>query len=984
MRVRVVFAILISLSVAAGAWAQGNPTGVIRGTVKDPGGLPVPGVTVTAASTALQGTRSAVSSTNGDFMIPFLPPGEYTVTFELEGFGTLKQTIGVAMAETQPMDVKMALAKVTETVTVTASTSTEVLKTGTVAQTYQSSRIETLPIGRTLESAVLLAPGVSGTGPSGNIVISGALSYEGLYLINGVNVNENLRGQPRTLYVEDAIQETKISTANISAEYGRFNGGVVNMITKSGGNNFSGSFRDSLSNDAWRSLRPLGDEKLDSLVQAYEFTFGGPVKRDKLWFFTDGRYQDRKETRTLDYTQLTYPYAQSDKRYEGKATYTLNPKNNFKASYSKRSIWTTNNTSNSPIDLDSLYSNGTDDTLTAVNYSSVLTSQLYLEAQYSRKTMETRDTGAQFTDLVKGTLMFDRSRGSARFNSPTFCAVCGDGWLEKRNNWDWFAKVGYFLSTDKSGSHSFVFGFDNFKESRQVDNYQSGSAYRVYATKTYIAATPDRTIYPVMDNSSYIQYTPLVAHSVGSDIRTYSAFANDQWRVNSRLSVNIGVRYDQNRSKDQGGVPVLKDWQWSPRLGLSYDFAGDGKWIANAGYARYVMGVNGAVVDSGSQGGRPASYSWNYRGPALNASAATCSDANVAGCLKIPDILTQVFAWFDSPAFGGTSNTNYRSAPSIPGVTTQVGSGTTAPSSTELSTGMARDLFNRGTVRVNYVYRKYHDMYGSFIDTSTGKVTDPTGRTYDAAVVKNTPDARRWYHSITAAADYRRGRVTLGGNYTLALSKGNNEGENVGSGPVMASINEFPEFRQESWNWPIGYMGNDLRHKSRVYATFLLPVSQAYGTFTLGLVQRWDSGTPYDMNISVNPRAYVTNPGYLSTPSSVGYYVSERGGLRLDNYASTDLSFVWSKPVYRRLEIFFRGLAFNLFNNQGVMEVNTTVSSNASPGEYPASSLALFNPFTEVPVEGVHWKKGSQFGQPISPSSYQASRSANFSFGVRF
>ncbi|HSK07952.1 MAG TPA: TonB-dependent receptor [Vicinamibacterales bacterium] len=973
---------LIALAAAASAYAQGNPTGVIRGVVSDPDGLPIPGVTVTVASPALQGTRTVITSANGDFIIPFLPPGEYVVTFELEGFATQKQTIGVAMAETRPMQLKLALATVTETVTVSASTSTEVLKTGTVAANYSSSKIEVLPLGRTLESAVLLAPGVNANGPSGNIIIAGALSYEGLYLINGVNVNENLRGQPRTLYVEDAIQETKVSTANISAEYGRFNGGVVNMVTKSGGNTFSGSFRDSLTNDAWRALRPLGDEKTDQIVPAYEFTFGGPIKRDKLWFFTNGRYQNRKETRTLGYTQLTYPYAQSDKRYEGKLTYTVNPRNTLKASYTKRATWTTNNTSNSPIDLDSLYSNGTDDTLTAVNYTSVLTSKLFFEAQYSRKTMETRDTGAQFEDIVRGTLMFDRSRGSARFNSPTFCAVCGNGWLEKRNNWDWFAKVGYFLSTDKTGSHSLVAGFDNFQESRQVDNYQSGSGYRVYATKTYIASTPDKTIYPVIDNSSYLQFTPLVAPSVGSDIRTYSAFANDQWRVNRKLSLNIGVRYDQNRSRDQGGVPVFRDWQWSPRLGLSYDLKGNGTWIANAGFARYVMGVNGAVVDSGSAGGRTASYSWNYRGAALNADAAACNASDVSKCLKIADILPQVFAWFET--IGGTGNTSYRNAPSIPGVTTKVGSGTKAPSSIEASVGLARDLAGRGTLRVDYVYREYKDMYGSFTDLSNGRVTDSTGRSYNATVVRNTPDAERWYHAVTAAADYRMKRLSLGANYTLSVSKGNSDGENVGSGPVMASINDFPEYRQQGWNWPTGFMGNDQRHKTRLYASYVLPVRQTLGTFTLGAIQRWDSGTPYDMVISVNPTPWVTNPGYLTTPTSVSYYVSERGALRTDAFLSTDLSFVWTKRLRGTLELFFRGQAYNIFNRLGVMSVNTTVSSNASPGEYTAASLPAFDPFTEVPVEGVNWRKGSQFGLPTAPGSYQASRSANMSFGVRF
>jgi len=974
---KVLLLLLLALAVTATAWAQGNPTGAIRGTVTDPDGLALPGVTVTAASPALQGVRTVVTTANGDFLIPFLPPGEYTVAFELQSFAPHKETIGVAMAETRPMDIKLSIAAVSETVTVTGSASTEILTTGSIAQTYTSTKIEALPVGRTLVSAVLLAPGVSGNGPSGNVVIAGALSYEGLYLINGVNVNENLRGQPRDLYIEDAVQETKVSSGNISAEYGRFNGGVVNMITKSGGNRFSGSFRDSLTNDSWRALRPLDDEKTDQVVPIYEGTFGGPILRDKLWFFTDGRYTNNKQQRVLDYTLLSYPWAQSDKRYEGKGTWAINSQNTLKASYTRKWIWTTNNTSNSPMDLDSLFNNGTTDTLTAVNYTGVITPKLFAEAQFSRKTMTTVDTGAIYTDLVRGTLMFDRSRGSARFNSSTFCAVCGNGWHEERNNWDAFAKFGYFLSTEKTGSHSLVFGLDNFKESRQVDNYQSGSGYRVYVTKTYIAETADRTIYPVVDGSSYVQYTPLVEPSVGSDIRTYSAFVNDQWRLNNRVSFNVGFRYDQNRSKDQGGVPVLRDWQWSPRLGVSWDIRGDSRWIANAGVARYVMGVNGAVVDSGSKGGRTASYSWTYRGPAIN---TTCVAPN---CQKIADVLPQVFSWFDSN--GGINNTTYRSAPSIPGVTTTVSADTKAPSSNEVTAGLARSLASRGTVRVDYTYRNYNDMYGSFQDLTTGRVTDPTGRSYDAVSVKNTPDARRWYHAVTASADYRFGTtLTLGGNYTISSSKGNNDGENVGSGPVMASINQFPEYRQESWNWPEGYMMNDQRHKGRIYATYQLPVSPRMGLMTVGVHQRLDSGVPYDIAFSVNPTLFVTNPGYLSPPTSVTYYIDGRGPLRTDNTFSTDLSVHWSKKVHGPVEVFFRGLVVNLFNQQAVQEVDTTVSSNASPGEYTAASLPVFNPFTTAPVEGVNYRYGSGFGQPVAPSSYQTPLTASFSFGIRF
>ena len=99
-----------------------------------------------------------------------------------------------------------------------------------------------------------MAPAVHPSGPSGDFSIAGAMSFESLYLVNGVTVNENLRGQAFNIYIEDAIQETTVATDGVSAEYGRFSGGLVNVITKSGSNLFSGSFRESLFNDNWRAL----------------------------------------------------------------------------------------------------------------------------------------------------------------------------------------------------------------------------------------------------------------------------------------------------------------------------------------------------------------------------------------------------------------------------------------------------------------------------------------------------------------------------------------------------------------------------------------------------------------------------------------------------------------------------------------------------------------------------------------------------------
>src|SRR4029434_4426240 len=115
---------------------------------------------------------------------------------------------------------------------------------------------------RTIDAVLLMAPSVHASGPRGAYTINGSQSYENLFTLNGAVVTENLRGQPFTLYIEDALEETTVSSAGISAEFGRFEGGGANAITTSGGNTFSGSFRTSFGNDNWRAFTPFESTQL--------------------------------------------------------------------------------------------------------------------------------------------------------------------------------------------------------------------------------------------------------------------------------------------------------------------------------------------------------------------------------------------------------------------------------------------------------------------------------------------------------------------------------------------------------------------------------------------------------------------------------------------------------------------------------------------------------------------------------------------------
>jgi hypothetical protein len=184
--------------------------------------------------------------------------------------------------------------------------SAPLLTTPTVSANYKHDEIEALATPRTLTGIARFAPGVNDlvqtAGPTegqGQVIINGGLGYDNVFMLNGVDVNDNIFGWPQNLFIEDAIAETQILTSGISAEYGRFGGGVVNAITKSGGNLFAGSYRLNLANDAWSTETPFERSRsvtrVSRLNTAHEGTFGGPIVKDRLWFFVAGRYA-RQET----------------------------------------------------------------------------------------------------------------------------------------------------------------------------------------------------------------------------------------------------------------------------------------------------------------------------------------------------------------------------------------------------------------------------------------------------------------------------------------------------------------------------------------------------------------------------------------------------------------------------------------------------------------------------------------------------------------
>ncbi|MEO8217645.1 MAG: TonB-dependent receptor, partial [Acidobacteriota bacterium] len=998
LRILMVF-FAVSVVTATG-WAQ-STTGALTGTVTTEGkGLP--GVTVTADSPSQQGSKTAITGDNGAYLFPALAPGRYTVSFDLEGLQKVTKTATVTLAGTVRADADLKVSAVAEAITVTAA-APSVLETSQVSTHLDAKLIESLPVGRTIAQRIQLAPGVTNSGPNNQSIINGAPSFSNLYLVNGVVINDSIRGQPENLFIEDSIQETTLLTAGVSAEYGRFTGGVVSSITKSGGNQFTGSLRDNLTNDHWTKLTDFRDPVTgaaqvpngDQLNSSYEGTLGGFILKDHLWFFGAGRSAKTSSTASTVQTNIPFQQVSDNKRYEGKLTGQITQKHSIVASYLHNNTDQINNTFGNVVDLRSLTNRSLPNWLEVGHYSGVFTQNLLLEAQYSRRYFAFVGGGGPQGDLINGTLLRDNNT-SRRLWSPTFCA-CDP---KTRNNKDYLGKATYFLSTPSFGSHSIIGGYDSFHENRHENNFQSGSNFRLWGDFVYDGQNVYFHADPV---NGFLTSNPLAQLSQTSDIATNSFFINDKWDLNNRFSFNVGARYDKHDAKDQTKNPVANDSLISPRVGVIYDLTGNGRTRVSANYGRYVAAIDSGVADSVSIAGNPGSIYFNYRGPEINAF-----DRKTGKLLGPPvptdQVIKMVFDWFNSVG-GVTGYTNIDSI-FIPGLTEEIiKGGLTSPSMDEFTGGIGQQLGANGYIKGDYIHRNWHDWYTIQRDISTGQNTAANGSKVDLGIIQNNDSGlKREYNGIQLQGALRvLERFNLGGNYTWSTLKGNVEAETFNNATVFVGNNEYPEYKKFAQNQPEGYLNEDIRHRANAWVQYDL--AMPYGRLNIGLLETYHTGEPFSAVGTIDVRQNsttlptgVVNPGYATAPSNVPYYFAKRGGFRLDDITATNLTASYSLPI-SVVNFFFRGDLLNAFNEQGVENNATGVGSvvetrvytarnaqciQTAAGPTPGARCLRFNPFTETPKLGVHYIFDPNFGKATRSTAYQLPRTYRFTVGVRF
>lgn len=593
MRKILVFLALVSCLALNGPLFAQATSGSVSGHVEDDSGAMLPGVTVELSGPAMQGTKTTVTDGEGHYTFRNIPPGEgYDVTATLSSFATVtKQNFRVSLG--QDAQINMTLkAAVSESITVTAESPLVDTTKTTTGVNVTSQQFESLPTARTFQQLTAMAPGVSmemGDSRSnqlGNSPNVGAASApENNYIIDGLSTTDARYGTSGTNLTMNFVEEVQVMTGGYPAEYGRATGGVFNVITKSGGNELHGDVFGYLSDAGWTTERVNRRAKGGSTdadvtdSQDYGLSLGGPIMKDRLWFF--GAFNPSR--RTIDVGETTRAggvligdaateYDQETDFYAGKLTFALNPNHNLvlTAFGDPTSLegWLIRGIGAVPADTGAALRK-TDIGSNNLNfrYTGVLTPSWLLEANIGRHEKDNTlgpasEIGATVPRQIDETIGGGWQRG---------------GFMRTQN--DESTRDAYAIKMSNFvGAHEFRYGIDIENNVYNADTHEVW--YRYFGDYS--------------DSTDYIQERD---YSVAGEGKTANraAFLQDSWKLLPNLQLNLGVRYEEqeldsandvtvSHEFDADGFPIYEkvdslqlDGNWAPRLGLVWDPANTGR-----------------------------------------------------------------------------------------------------------------------------------------------------------------------------------------------------------------------------------------------------------------------------------------------------------------------------------------------------------------------------------------------------------------------
>ena len=574
---------VVMLAAPLSSWAQ-RTTGDIRGVITDASGAVLPGVTVTLRSRSVPGAPTTVTNETGVYRFPNLPPGNYDLSAELSGFATSAQTgIPVSLGATVELDLQLKLSSQSETITVVAESPVVDSTSSQVATNYSREWVENAPVRRfTFFDLINAAPGVSAsTSTSSRSQSFGSATNENLYLIDGTDFTAPLTGAAWPWPNTDAIEEVQVLSLGAPADYGNVSGAVFNVVTRQGSNSFHGDANFYFMNQGLtgRNTTDKQDNKLPYHRDEFKDTtvqLGGPVMKDKFWFF--GSFQYQKDADSQPGTDPKFPARSSAKRYFYKLNYQINQDNRLQ-------FQTHDDFYRIPARASATTAPSTLSVETGHNpspgfmWTSVLSPTTVLEARYSG-----------FYGVDHGDPLNGGSRVARRFNDLNTGQITGGiySWYDgKVAKTALSGKVTKYADAFMGGSHDFKLGVQ----------YNGGLGEYTYGPNDYIYTYGSTPAYG---------YTQL-PYTQGGRLKSFGVFADDTYQI-GRATLNVGIRYDDGKAYfaaqdllDASGKPtgsqskaIDEVFRWravSPRIGINIKLNQSGSTLLKAHYGRYYRGI---------------------------------------------------------------------------------------------------------------------------------------------------------------------------------------------------------------------------------------------------------------------------------------------------------------------------------------------------------------------------------------------------------